>query len=108
MAINIPSVDLQWLGAAFLSTIAVYLGYCLIQNQKEAPEFFNVPIPSEIRTSDWSGRNWDDIQGEEKRVLEGQARGVSKYYGFDFCFPLSFALHPSPFTRSVCLPVTYS
>ena len=74
---TVSSFDPQWLGAVFLSAGAVYLGYRFIRNQKEGPELLNVPIPPEIRRTDWSGKNWDDIHGEEKRILEEQASGVS-------------------------------
>lgn len=64
------------LGVALVSLAAVYLGYSFILSQREAPVSFNVPIPAELRP-DWTGKNWDDVQGEEKRVLEGQIKGVS-------------------------------
>ena len=66
----------QWLSVVLVSTIAVYLGYRFILGQKEAPVVFNVPIPAEVRSS-WTGRNWDEVQGEGKRVLEGQVRNAS-------------------------------
>lgn len=70
------NISPQWLGAALISAIAVFLGYSFILGQKEAPVTFNVPIPAEVR-SNWTGKKWDDVQGEEKKILEGQVRGVS-------------------------------
>ena len=65
-----------WLGVALASIGAVYLGYLYILSRREAPVSFNVPIPPEVRP-DWVGRNWDDVHGEERKVLEGQVKGVS-------------------------------
>lgn len=65
-----------WLGVALVSFGAVYLGYLFVLGRREAPVAFNVPIPPEAR-SNASIRKWEDVQGEEKKVLEGQARGVS-------------------------------
>lgn len=64
------------LGVALSSLVALYLGYLFVLSRREAPVSFNVPIPPELR-SNWAGNTWDDIQGEEKRVLEGQVKGVS-------------------------------
>lgn len=69
----------RWLTVALASIAAVYLGYLYILSRQEAPVSFNVSIPPEIR-SNWTGRNWDDAQGEERRVLEGQATGVSSLF----------------------------
>jgi hypothetical protein len=63
-------------GVALVSLGAVYLGYLYTLGRKEAAVTFNVPIPPEIRAN-WNGKNWEDAQGEEKKVLEGQLRGVS-------------------------------
>ncbi|KAL4898649.1 Aldehyde/histidinol dehydrogenase [Aspergillus ambiguus] len=63
-----------WLGVALVSFGAVYLGCLFVQGQREAPVSFNVPIPPEIRANA-TIRKWEDVQGEEKKVLEGQARG---------------------------------
>lgn len=68
-----------WLGVALISASAIYLSYLFILSRKEAPESFNVPIPPEVR-SNWTGKSWNDVQGEEKKVLEGQVKGVSCYY----------------------------
>lgn len=65
---------------ALVSVAAVYLGYRFILSRQEAPVSFNVPIPAELR-SDWTGKSWDDVQGEERRVLEGQVKGVSRPVG---------------------------
>lgn len=67
----------QLLSISLLSFGAVYLGYILVlKGRKEAAVAFNVPLPAEVRPN-WVGRNWEDAQGEEKAVLEGQVRGVS-------------------------------
>ena len=68
------------LSVALVSVAAVYLGYRFILSRQEAPVSFNVPIPAELRP-DWAGKNWDDVQGEERRVLEGQVKGVSPSFG---------------------------
>lgn len=62
-------------GVALVSLGAIYLGYIYILGKKEAAVLFNVPIPPEVRTN-WKGKAWEDAQGEEKKVLEGQLRGV--------------------------------
>lgn len=64
------------LGVALLSLGAVYLGYVYVLSQREAAVTFNVPIPAEIRAN-WEGKKWDQLDGEAKRVVEGQVRGVS-------------------------------
>lgn len=69
-------VHAPWLGVALVSISAVYLSYLYVLCKKEAAVSFNVPLPSEVRAN-WPGRNWEDVQGEERKVLEGQARGVS-------------------------------
>ncbi|PIG87926.1 aldehyde dehydrogenase-like protein C21C3 [Aspergillus arachidicola] len=61
-------------GVALVSLGAIYLGYIYIRGIKEAAVPFNVPIPPEVRAN-WKGKAWEDVQGEEKRVLEGQIRG---------------------------------
>lgn len=66
----------QLIGVALVSLVAVYVGYLYILSQREAAVTFNVPLPSEVRKSD-EGKRWDEVQGQEKRVLEDQARGVS-------------------------------
>ncbi|KAF9891348.1 Meiotic Sister-Chromatid recombination aldehyde dehydrogenase [Aspergillus nanangensis] len=62
------------LGVALVSLGAVYLGYLFILCHREAAVSFNVPIPPEVRANA-TIRKWEDVQGEEKQVLEGQARG---------------------------------
>lgn len=66
----------QFLGVALVSLAAVYVGYLYILSQREAAVAFNVPMPAEVRKSG-EGRKWDEVQGQEKRVLEDQTRGVS-------------------------------
>ncbi|KAI9042334.1 aldehyde dehydrogenase family protein [Aspergillus affinis] len=63
-----------WAGLALVSLGAVYLGYVFVLGQREAAVAFNVPIPPEVRPN-WNGRKWEEVQGEEKRLLEGQVRG---------------------------------
>ncbi|KAJ5778850.1 hypothetical protein N7457_006570 [Penicillium paradoxum] len=65
-----------YIGVAFASLVAVYVGYLYTQSWKEAAVVFNVPIPSEVRNSA-SIKSWDEAQGKQKIVLEDQARGVS-------------------------------
>ncbi|KAA8643327.1 hypothetical protein EYZ11_000895 [Aspergillus tanneri] len=62
-----------WAGVALASLGAIYLGYIFVQGQREAAVAFNVPIPPEVRAN-WRGKTWDDVRGEEKKVLEGQVR----------------------------------
>ncbi|KAJ5757339.1 uncharacterized protein N7511_006033 [Penicillium nucicola] len=62
------------IGVALASLVAVYVGYLYIQTQKEAAVAFNVPIPTEVRKSH-TGKSWDEAQGQQKKVLEDQARG---------------------------------
>ena len=64
------------IGVALSSFVAIYLGYLFVLSRREAPVSFNVPIPPELR-SNWAGKNWDDVQGEERKVLEAQVKGVS-------------------------------
>lgn len=78
----IPLIDAlrtqtQLLGISLLSLGAAYLGYIFVlKGRKEAAVAFNVPLPAEVRVN-WPGRSWEDAQGEERVVLEGQVRGVS-------------------------------
>lgn len=65
-----------WFSVAFASLGAVYLSYLYVLCQREAAVTFNVPLPREFRPN-WTGRRWEDVQGEEKRLLEGQVKGVS-------------------------------
>ncbi|KAL2007389.1 hypothetical protein VTN00DRAFT_8827 [Thermoascus crustaceus] len=70
-------VDPQWAGLAFAtlaSLVALYGGYAYILCRREAAVSFNVPLPPEVR-ADWVGRDWDDVQGEDRKLLEDQARG---------------------------------
>lgn len=66
----------QLIGIALVSWAAIHVGYCYILSCKEAALAFNVLLPSEVRNSS-GGKKWDEVQGQEKRVLEDQARGVS-------------------------------
>jgi hypothetical protein len=61
---------------ALASLVAVYVGYLYIQSRKEAAVAFNVPVPPEVRKSG-TGKSWDEAQGQQKKVLEDQTRGVS-------------------------------
>jgi hypothetical protein len=63
--------------AAIVSVIALYVGYLYILSLAEAPVTFNVPLPEQLQ-ADWEGTNWDDIKGEEKKILEDQVQGVSR------------------------------
>jgi hypothetical protein len=66
----------QCIGVALVSVAAVYIGYLYILGRREAAVAFNVPLPAELRKGA-AGRQWEDAQGQEKRVLEDQVRGVS-------------------------------
>ncbi|KAJ5758845.1 hypothetical protein N7520_006001 [Penicillium odoratum] len=57
----------------FISLVR-YLAYPYIQGRKEAAVAFNVPVPPEVRKSN-TGKKWDEVSGEQKQVLEDQARG---------------------------------
>ena len=62
--------------AAIVSVIALYVGYLYILSLSEAPVTFNVPLPEQLQ-ADWEGTKWDDLKGEEKKILEDQVQGVS-------------------------------
>jgi hypothetical protein len=62
--------------AAIVSVLALYVGYFYILSLAEAPVTFNVPLPEQLR-ADWDGTRWEDLKGEEKRMLEDQVQGVS-------------------------------
>jgi hypothetical protein len=66
-----------YIGIAFASLVAVYVGYLYTKSWKEAAVVFNVPIPSEVRDNA-SIKTWDEVQGQQKMVLEDQAKGVSR------------------------------
>lgn len=65
-----------YVGVALTSLLAVYVGYLYFRSWKEAAVTFNVPIPSEVRKSG-EGKTWDEVQGQQKMVLQDQVRGVS-------------------------------
>lgn len=66
----------QWLSIALVSISALYLTTIYVSHKRESAVPFNVPLPPEIRSNyNWTGKNWDDATGEERRVLEGQVRG---------------------------------
>ncbi|KAJ5313606.1 phosphotransferase family protein [Penicillium atrosanguineum] len=71
---SVSSEHAQLAGVALASLLAVYVGYLYILSRREAAVTFNVPLPQEVRKSG-DGKKWDDIQGQEKRILEDQARG---------------------------------
>jgi hypothetical protein len=67
------------LGVAALSITAVILGYLLIAGGKESPISFTIPLPVEIDPN-WTGTKWEDLaEGEEKKIVEGQIRGVGVF-----------------------------
>ncbi|KAJ5674648.1 uncharacterized protein N7477_004582 [Penicillium maclennaniae] len=70
----VSSEHAQWAGVTLASLLAVYVGYLYILRRREAAVTFNVPLPQEVRKSA-GGKKWDDVQGQEKRILEDQARG---------------------------------
>lgn len=73
-----PSVseNAPLLGVALVSVAAIYAGFLYLLAQREAAVAFNVPLPPELRKG-WTGRKWEEVQGQDKRVLEDQVRGVS-------------------------------
>lgn len=73
---QISTEHAQFIGVALVSLAVAYVGYSYILSQREASVTFNVPLPAEVRKSA-EGKKWDEVQGQEKRVLEDQARGVS-------------------------------
>lgn len=73
---SVSAEHVQWAGIAAVSLVAVYVGYLYIQSQREAAVTFNVPVPPEVRKVG-SAKKWDEVRGQEKKVLEDQARGVS-------------------------------
>lgn len=76
--IDTLATNAQLLGVAVISVAAIYLGYAFVLNSKEAAVTFNIPLPAEVRAN-WTGKKWEDVQGEEKKVLEGQVRGVGLF-----------------------------
>jgi hypothetical protein len=62
--------------AAVATWFAVKLSSAFIRAQRESPVSFNVPAPAEL-SPDWQGKRWKDLKGNDKAVLEDQARGVS-------------------------------
>lgn len=74
---SISPDHVQWAGIAAISLVAVYVGYSYIQSQREAAVAFNVPVPQEVRKAG-SAKTWAEIQGQQKKVLEDQVRGVSE------------------------------
>lgn len=73
---SISTDNLQWVAIAAVSLGAVYAGYLYIQCQREAAIAFTVPIPAEVRNGS-TGKKWEEVQGQEKKVLEDQVKGVS-------------------------------
>ncbi|CAL5868932.1 uncharacterized protein PFLUO_LOCUS3160 [Penicillium psychrofluorescens] len=73
-ASTLSTEQAQFIGVALVSLAAVYLGYLYILSRREASVSFNVPLPAEVRKST-PGRQWEDAQGQEKRVLEDQVCG---------------------------------
>ncbi|KAJ6177877.1 hypothetical protein N7519_008338 [Penicillium mononematosum] len=63
-----------YIGVALTSLAAVYVGYLYLQSWREAAVVFNVPVPPEVRNSG-SIKTWDEVQGQQKMVLQDQARG---------------------------------
>jgi hypothetical protein len=78
----LPLAEVLWSQAhtlgALLSLSAVFLGYLFIAGSREAPVTFTVSHPPEIEPN-WTGTKWEDLPpgSEEKRIIEGQVRGVS-------------------------------
>jgi hypothetical protein len=62
--------------AAIVSVVALYVGYLYLSSLAEAPVTFNVPLPEQLKP-EWNGVNWGDLQGHDRKILEGQIKGVS-------------------------------
>jgi hypothetical protein len=77
---NIDDIDCETLTygsvAGLASLLAFYFGYLYLLSCREAPVKFNVPLPPPLR-SDWQGKKWEDLKGEEKKILDDQVQGVS-------------------------------
>jgi hypothetical protein len=84
---SVSAEHAQLLGVALISLAAVYMGYLYILSRKEAAVTFNVPLPQEVRKNG-QGKKWGEVQGQEKRVLEDQARGVSFHRAAWFCLEI--------------------
>lgn len=78
----------SWSVVVIGTILAVYLGYAYLQSLAEAPVSFNVPLPKEIR-ADWIGTTWDELTGDDKKLVEDQIHGVR------LALPLSLPLSPS-------------
>ncbi|PTU18818.1 hypothetical protein P175DRAFT_0503623 [Aspergillus ochraceoroseus IBT 24754] len=62
------------LGVSLLSFSAVFLGYLFVVSGREAAVPFTVPYPPEIGAN-WVGKKWEELQGEERKIIEGQIGG---------------------------------
>lgn len=65
----------SWSVVVIGTILALYLGYAYLQSLAEAPVSFNVPLPKEIR-ADWVGTTWDELTGDDKKLVEDQVHGV--------------------------------
>lgn len=75
--LNHTSYQLLCTVLAVLTTwFAIKLVYSYTLKQLERPVDFKVPLPPEL-SADWDGTKWSEIEGKDKEILEGQARGVS-------------------------------
>ncbi|KKK14352.1 hypothetical protein AOCH_007185 [Aspergillus ochraceoroseus] len=63
------------LGVSLLSFSAVFLGYLFVVSGREAAVPFTVPYPPEIGAN-WVGKKWEELQGEERKIIEGQIGGT--------------------------------
>lgn len=76
---NIDKIDCETLTygsvAGLASLLALYVGYLYLLTCREAPVKFNVPLPPPLR-SDWQSKKWEDLQGEEKKIVDDQVQGV--------------------------------
>ncbi|QKX57158.1 uncharacterized protein TRUGW13939_04266 [Talaromyces rugulosus] len=63
--------------AGLASVLALYFGYLYLLSSRESPVKFNVPLPPPLRT-DWQGKKWEDLQGEEKKIVDNQVQGKWK------------------------------
>jgi hypothetical protein len=73
---TVDDADFSRVSLVLATLVAVCLGYIYVCCRKEEALKYNVPLPPEVRPN-WVGTCWDDVEGDEKRILEEQSRGVS-------------------------------
>lgn len=61
--------------AGLASLLALYVGYLYLLSSREAPVKLDVPLPPQLR-SDWQGKKWEELQDEERKIVDNQVQGV--------------------------------